>query len=197
MHNCYKSFSNYEIKIFVLKNVSKGLKEIHHKQIVHCNFHIENILFNYTNDWLLIDTCISDIGLYGEVNNTDEAKIYGVIPYVAPEVLKGKPYTQTADIYSFDIIMYFVITGKKSFENCAHDLELALNICNGNRPEIPEISELKELNWYINLIKKCWDSNPNNRPNTENISTILDSKNSSDELKKQKITFFLIRKIGN
>ncbi|GBC42915.2 kinase-like domain-containing protein [Rhizophagus irregularis DAOM 181602=DAOM 197198] len=30
-----------------------------------------------------------------------EACIYGVMPYMAPEVLRGKPYTQAADIYSF------------------------------------------------------------------------------------------------
>ena len=34
--------------------------------------------------------CISDMGLCGEVGNTDETKIYGVMPYVAPEVLKGQ-----------------------------------------------------------------------------------------------------------
>jgi serine/threonine protein kinase len=44
---------------------------------------------------------ISDMGLCGKVDNTDEKNIYGVMPYVAPEVLRGRPYTQAADIYSF------------------------------------------------------------------------------------------------
>ena len=50
------------------------------------------------------------MGLCGEVGNIDSTKIYGVMPYVAPEVLRGKPYTQAADIYSFSMIMYFVAT---------------------------------------------------------------------------------------
>ncbi|CAB5358250.1 unnamed protein product [Rhizophagus irregularis] len=29
------------------------------------------------------------------------------MPFVAPEVLKGKPYTQAADIYSFEIKIQF------------------------------------------------------------------------------------------
>ncbi|UZO13061.1 uncharacterized protein OCT59_004567 [Rhizophagus irregularis] len=41
------------------------------------------------------------MGLCGDVSNIDETNTYGVMPYVAPEVLKGKPYTQEADIYSF------------------------------------------------------------------------------------------------
>ncbi|POG57600.1 kinase-like domain-containing protein, partial [Rhizophagus irregularis DAOM 181602=DAOM 197198] len=85
----------------------------------------------------------------------------GVMPYVAPEVLKGKPYTRAADIYSFGMIMYFVATGKQPFVNYAHDEVLVLNICNGNRPEI-NVPEAPKC--YIDLMKQCWDSNPNNRP---------------------------------
>ncbi|CAB5366232.1 unnamed protein product [Rhizophagus irregularis] len=39
-----------------------------------------------------------DIGLC-----VNETKVYGVMPYIAPEVLRGKKYTQAADIYSLDI----------------------------------------------------------------------------------------------
>ncbi|CAB4477092.1 unnamed protein product [Rhizophagus irregularis] len=31
--------------------------------------------------------------------------IYGVLPYIAPEVLRGQNYTKAADIYSFGIII--------------------------------------------------------------------------------------------
>ncbi|POG69412.1 kinase-like domain-containing protein [Rhizophagus irregularis DAOM 181602=DAOM 197198] len=109
------------------------------------------------------------MGLCGEVGNKNETKIYGVMPYVAPEVLRGKPYTQAADIYSFGMVMYYIITGRQPFENRTHDSLLALDICNGIRPEVPEIPELKS-NRYINLMKKCWDSNPDNRPNVFSIS---------------------------
>jgi hypothetical protein len=41
------------------------------------------------------------MGLCEKADNVDETKIYGILPYVAPEVLRGNPYTQAADIYSF------------------------------------------------------------------------------------------------
>ncbi|PKC64516.1 kinase-like protein [Rhizophagus irregularis] len=93
------------------------------------------------------------------------------MPYVAPEILKGKPYTQAADIYSFGMIMYFVGTGQQPFSDCAHDQYLALNICNGIRPEInePEIPKC-----YGELMKKCWDSNPDNRPEIAEILELID-----------------------
>ncbi|RGB29239.1 kinase-like domain-containing protein, partial [Rhizophagus diaphanus] len=154
----------------MLQHIIDGLKEIHQKQMVHRDFHIGNILVNNHNNAENIPTgiLVSDMGLCGEVSNTDKTKIYGVMPYVAPEVLRGNPYTQAADIYSFGMVMYYIITGRQPFENCAHDGLLALNICRGIRPEIPEISELKS-NQYIDLMKKCWDSDPDNRPNVESI----------------------------
>ncbi|RIA78772.1 kinase-like domain-containing protein, partial [Glomus cerebriforme] len=102
------------------------------------------------------------------------------IPYVAPEVLRGGSYTQAADIYSFGMIMYFIVTGKQPFENLAHDQYLALNICNGIRPEI---SEPEAPKWYIDLMKKCLDSNPTNRPNVEELSTFFDNCTSTKNQK--------------
>ncbi|POG82781.1 kinase-like domain-containing protein, partial [Rhizophagus irregularis DAOM 181602=DAOM 197198] len=80
---------------------------------------------------------------------------YGVMPFVAPEVLKGKPYTRAADVYSFAMIMYYIATGRQPFANCAHDSVLALNICNGIRPEI---NELEAPKFYIDLMKNCWNA---------------------------------------
>ncbi|CAB4444235.1 unnamed protein product [Rhizophagus irregularis] len=56
-----------------------------------------------------------------KIDDINETSIYGVMPYVAPEVLKGNPYTQAADIYSFGMIMYVIATGNQPFANCAHD----------------------------------------------------------------------------
>jgi serine/threonine protein kinase len=47
------------------------------------------------------------------------------MPCVAPKVLRGKSYTQAADIYSFGMIMYFVATGRQSFYDYVHDKLLA------------------------------------------------------------------------
>ncbi|POG65162.1 kinase-like domain-containing protein, partial [Rhizophagus irregularis DAOM 181602=DAOM 197198] len=163
---------NYErfdwfIGLKVLTNIIGGLNKIHEKQMVHHDFHMGNILFMNNN----FNACISDMSLYRKIDDDDESNVYGVIPYVAPEVLKGKPYTQAADIFSFGMIMYVVATGGQPFADCAHDEVLVLNICNGIRPEINEKIAPK---CYIDLMKKCWDGNPNNRPNSTEIKEIIE-----------------------
>src|SRR5207247_3674491 len=96
-------------------------------------------------------------------------KICGVLPYVAPEVLNGESYTSSSDIYSFGVIMAEISSGKPPFHKRKHDTSLALDICNGFRPEFgkgtPEI--------YKKLAYKCMNANPNQRPKANELNQIL------------------------
>jgi serine/threonine protein kinase len=106
-------------------------------------------------------TYISDFGLCRPANETNDQKIYGVLPYIAPEVLRGKPYTEKFDIYSLGIVINTIISGKLPFEDRSFDRYLIIDICRyGLRPEIRNETPqaLKEL------IQKCWDENLENRP---------------------------------
>ena len=186
--NEYCESFNWSNKLDALTYIIGGLEEIHEKKMVHRDFHTGNILFK-SNFIFDNSVYISDMGLCGDVGNIDETKFYGIMPYVAPEVLRGKPYTQAADIYSFGMIMYFAATGKQPFSNCAHDHLLALDICNGIRPEINEPEAPK---CYIDLMKKCWDPDPENRPSAIEVDNLITSfyesysyKEGNDEIKKQ------------
>ncbi|GBC08411.1 hypothetical protein RclHR1_00810003 [Rhizophagus clarus] len=163
-----KNYENFDWfnGIKALYYIIIGLNKIHEKQMVHRDFHIGNILFTKYDT-----ACISDLGLCRKIGDTDEKNIYGVMPYVAPEVLGGKPYTQAADIYSFGMIMYVVATGKQPFADCAHDEVLAINISRGNRPEISDQIAPK---CYTDLMKRCLDSNPDNRPNSIEIKEMIE-----------------------
>ncbi|RGB40662.1 kinase-like domain-containing protein [Rhizophagus diaphanus] len=183
LNNYNKNIRNHDwnIKYSILREIVIGLKNIHENNVVHRDFHTGNILVSINNGGLN-EIYISDMGLCGEVSNIDKTKIYGVMPFVAPEVLRGKPYNQAADIYSFGMIMYNIATGRQPFANCAHDSILALNICNGKRPEINEQETPK---FYIDLMKNCWDPDPDKRPSAIEIENLLINSFHDDEIKKQ------------
>ncbi|GET04837.1 kinase-like domain-containing protein [Rhizophagus clarus] len=159
---------NWLYSLGTLLNIISGLKEIHQKNLVHRDFHTGNILLHFASLEVAYGNmyCISDMGLCKEPDNTDSTKIYGVLPFVAPEVLKGNPYTKAADIYSFGMIMYFVATGKQPFGNCAHDQYLTIRICSGDRPKI-NVPEAPKC--YIDLMERCWNSNPDKRPHVDEL----------------------------
>ncbi|PKY28839.1 hypothetical protein RhiirB3_530101 [Rhizophagus irregularis] len=83
-----------------------------------------------------------------------------------PEVLRGKPYTATSDVYSFSMIMWEFtsgVPGVPQFNNRAHDIQLSLSICKGERPKIIENTP----QCYVDLMEKCWDENPLKRPSSK------------------------------
>src|SRR6266498_205865 len=116
---------------------------------------------------------ICDLGLCKPVqyfqSHFRKNDIYGVLPFIAPEILRGKPYTTASDIYSFSMIMWEFTSGAPPFDDRAHDLQLSISICKGERPKIIENTP----QCYIDLMKKCWNNDPLNRPNASEISNTI------------------------
>ncbi|RHZ75568.1 hypothetical protein Glove_212g133 [Diversispora epigaea] len=152
---------NWEQKLYNLYSLSIKLMNIHDLDIVHQDFHPGNILSsNFKTDAMKI----SDFGLSKLIgvntNNPEKKNIFGVLPYIAPEVLSGEEYTKAADVYSFGIIAYEMITGFPPYPDIPHDKDLAIKICNGLRPKIPfRIPKL-----ITRMIMRCWDARFTYRP---------------------------------
>ena len=100
---------NWEQRLGYLINIIKGLNKIHDEEFVHCDFHPGNIL-------MFSAPSIANFGLTkpADIEKSDQ-KICGVLPYMSPEVLNGKPYTKATDIYSFGMITYEVVTSERPF----------------------------------------------------------------------------------
>ncbi|RIA88540.1 kinase-like domain-containing protein, partial [Glomus cerebriforme] len=148
---------NWYTKINDLYWITYGLNEIHQIGLIHRDLHIGNILHTYK-------PVITDMGLckpadYNALENTKKS-VYGVLPYIAPEILRGQNYTKAADIYSFGIIMYEFISELPPYHDVSHDNNLALKICQGLRPTF----NIKVPQLIVHLIKSCLDANPLNRP---------------------------------
>jgi len=65
--------------------------------------------------------------------------------------------------------MWEFTSGIPPFNDKAHDFQLALSICRGERPEIIENTP----QCYIDLMKKCWDKDPLKRPNASEVCRII------------------------
>ena len=164
---------------FILYQIAHGLNDIHDNKLIHHDFHCGNILNNSNNSSTLGARkpkfgsrnliYITDLGLCQPANvktsQNENKKIYGVLPYVAPEVLRGKEYTQASDIYAFGIIAYEVCTGLPPYHNMAHEELLAIRICQGLRPK----ANYKVPQLILNIIKQCWDADSSKRPKAEEL----------------------------
>ncbi|PKY34167.1 kinase-like protein, partial [Rhizophagus irregularis] len=101
-----KNFINitWNDKLNIIEGISFGLLSIHSNNYIHRDFHSGNILSLYgqIDYWR-----IGDLGLSQPANNTlSNNEIYGVLPYIAPEIFKGGTFSKETDIYSFGMIMW-------------------------------------------------------------------------------------------
>src|SRR6185295_4343227 len=166
-HILSNNFKNilWKNKINILRNSAQDLKNLHQLGYFHKDFHSGNIL--QIED---VGSYISDFGLSGPSNEQkSNNKICGVLPYIAPEVLNGKPYTLSSDIYSFGVVMAELSSGKPPFHKRKHDISLTIEICNGLRPEFgkgtPEV--------YKKLAHRCMNADPNQRPTANELYDII------------------------
>ncbi|RIA81190.1 kinase-like domain-containing protein [Glomus cerebriforme] len=172
LHNyLQKDFTNItwnKQKLLMLWQISEGLETIHNADFIHRDLHSGNILYvyiglyeSYRNEWK-----IGDLGLSQPANNTSSNnEIYGVIPYVAPEVFKGSTFSKESDVYSMGMIMWELTTGCKPFANVKHDIHLVYKILDGERPKITEDTP----KCYADLMKSCLDLDPKKRPSVTEI----------------------------
>ncbi|RHZ61719.1 hypothetical protein Glove_346g172 [Diversispora epigaea] len=179
-HFIHKNFEKFiwESKIYFLYSIVAGIKKIHDQQIIHRDLHSGNILAKKNiNDIDLYsnnnNTVISDLG-FSQPANIDsnisrESQIYGIIPYMAPELFKNQPYSYASDIYSLGMIMWQMTSGHRPFHDQEHGPKLILDILDGKRPEITDDTP----EWWANLMKKCWHPDPSQRPTIQEIGELF------------------------
>src|SRR5436190_17013240 len=99
--------------------ISAGLNFIHERDLIHGHLHGGNILIECEME--SIDAKVTDTGLHGPVDKqVPSQQIYGVVPFVAPEIFNGNTATKASDIYSFGMIMWMLSAGKRPYHDRPH-----------------------------------------------------------------------------
>ena len=154
-------------RITIFKHLCRSLDDIHEKDLMHRDLHSGNILIQG-------GTCfITDLGLCGPVDDKSSGKIYGITPYIAPEVFQEKKITKESDIYSIGMLMWEIFAGHPPFDDRAHNGNLILNIViNGMRP--PLLPNMPDD--CAQMMQKCWDVDPSKRPTIVELKKFANNK---------------------
>ena len=153
--------------------IARGMAYLHGHQppVIHRDLKSQNILI--TKDY---QAKIADFGISRTVTqDMTMTRRAGTTRWTAPEVLDGKKYTEKADVYSYSIVLWEMITkkGNMPFGDERWEAKVEAKVLAGKRPEIPKMA--KELQPIVNIMENCWEQSPDDRPTFSQIIDILKS----------------------
>ena len=124
--------------IELLKGIGDGLAAAHDASILHRDVKPDNILVTRGGHAKLTDFGLAKMA-QGPVGDADTTRsldptrqgvILGTIPYMSPEQAAGKRLDARSDIFSFGVVLYEALTGRRPFTG-ATDLEVLQTILHG------------------------------------------------------------------
>lgn len=155
--------SRYYEYLPIALDVANGMAYLHSRDIIHRDLKPSNVLL--TRDHR---AKIADFGMSVANAGQELTAETGTYRFMAPEVIRHESYSSNADVYSFGVFLWQLITRQVPFGSMT-PVQAAYAVAEGRRPEIPEStpSRLKDV------IEACWDQDSHKRPSFTYIAMVL------------------------
>lgn len=187
-------YLSWKRRVKMAYDTSRGMLYLHNhkpRSIIHRDLKSPNLLV--ANDWTIkvADFNLSRLaeehsggdgggGTFGSSVQSSRGGGPNNARWLAPETIKGEPFTTASDVFSFGNVMWefmFWDIPWKGFGNW----QIALQVQAGKRPPIdvnkmPSVdlsNDMASVEGYIAIMKACWSQNPEERPQFTQIASQL------------------------
>jgi serine/threonine protein kinase len=149
-----------EMKLDFAISTAKCMNFLHSCGVIHRDLKSLNLLVSKTYQ---VKVC--DFGLSRVIDSKNQmTSNIGTVSWVAPELFAKKLYTEKADVYSYGIILWELLSRQMPFGDI-EAFSVPLMVSRGERPDLPKDAP---LDWR-KLIKGCWHQKPTSRPSFKKI----------------------------
>jgi hypothetical protein len=154
-------------------DTAKGMSYLHHfeRPILHRDLKSPNLLVDKNYNIKLSDFGLARVKAHVQTMTGN----CGTVQWMAPEVLGNQKYTEKADVFSFGIVIWEIVTGECPYDGMSQ-IQAALGVLNRNlRPNIPRDCPP----FFSRLMKACWSRQPELRPSFPHIVNAFRSYQAS------------------
>ncbi|KAK4603705.1 hypothetical protein RGQ29_012285 [Quercus rubra] len=162
----------FKVVVQLALDLARGLSYLHSQKIVHRDVKTENMLLDKTRTVKIADFGVARIEASNPNDMTGET---GTLGYMAPEVLNGNPYNRKCDVYSFGICLWEIYCCDMPYPDLSFSEVTSAVVRQNLRPEIPRCCPSS----LANVMKRCWDANPDKRPGMDEVVTMLEAIDTS------------------
>ena len=127
IHNSNKIQSSTKSVIFrtYFRQLISALKTCHSKGIIHRDLKLGNLLIDSNYQLKVSDFGICKLLDIIDESNTgavnDKIRRVGTRGFMAPEIILGRQYDKSCDIFSAGVVLFYLLFGKKPFSNASID----------------------------------------------------------------------------
>ncbi|CAI9787291.1 unnamed protein product [Fraxinus pennsylvanica] len=162
----------FKVVVQMALDLARGLSYLHSEKIVHRDVKTENMLLDKTRTLKIADFGVARVEASNPNDMTGET---GTLGYMAPEVLNGNPYNRKCDVYSFGICLWEMYCCDMPYPNLSFSEVTSAVVRQNLRPDIPRCCP----NSFANVMRRCWDANPDKRPEMDEVVSMLEAIDTS------------------
>ncbi|KAF5817342.1 putative dual-specificity kinase TKL-Pl-4 family [Helianthus annuus] len=162
----------FKVVVQMALDLARGLSYLHSEKIVHRDVKTENMLLDKSRTVKIADFGVARVEASNPNDMTGET---GTLGYMAPEVLNGNAYNRKCDVYSFGICLWEIYCCDMPYPDLSFSEVTSAVVRQNLRPEIPRCCPSS----LANVMKRCWDANPDKRPGMEEVVTMLEAIDTS------------------
>ncbi|XP_050218070.1 serine/threonine-protein kinase STY13-like [Mercurialis annua] len=162
----------FKVVIQLALDLARGLSYLHSKKIVHRDVKTENMLLDTHRNLKIADFGVARVEAQNPRDMTGET---GTLGYMAPEVLEGKPYNRSCDVYSFGICLWEIYCCDMPYPDLSFADVSSAVVRQNLRPEMPRCCPSS----LASIMRKCWDANANKRLEMAEVVRLLEAIDTS------------------
>lgn len=190
----YQFYQDWLTRLEVARGAAAGIEYMHQHGVVHRDLTSYNLLLDYGKPWV---AKVCDFNLSRMLHDRTSLVNSGnpnSPGWQAPEMLAGERYGKAADVFSFGVILWELVTLKEPWREEAEGKPylyyIMNNVIEGKRLEFPSVEAIEpvlpEVGEVIALAQSCWHQLAVQRPTMSEVASRLREIIASIKLRKQR-----------